>query len=162
MVKQRFLFIYLKDDGGILNGGKDCSDIKTLTINILPQNDAPLIFNAKILYSLAINVLSQSKPYYISSIIESDWPECDFSTHSCIVKTFANEIVDKTTELHRTWMEHIESTIEKVNDIYGKKSLLILSKDRDKEYARDEIMNAIEWPVEKESELQKKLQQFRN
>jgi hypothetical protein len=110
--------------------------------------------------ALAINVLSQSNPYYISSIIESDWPECDFSTHFGIVKTFANEIVDKTTELHRTWMEYIESTLEKVNDFYGKKILLMLSKDRDKEYARNEIMNAIEWPVEKESELQKKLQQL--
>jgi len=112
--------------------------------------------------ALAINVLSQSNPYYISSIIESDWPECDFSTFSGIVETFANEIVDKTTELHRTWMEYIESTLEKVNDIYAKKILLMLSKDRDKEYARDEIMNAIEWPKEKEADLQKKLSQLIN
>jgi len=107
--------------------------------------------------AIAINILAQSNPYYISSILETEWPECDFSSIEGIVKTFANEIIDKNSDLHKTWIEYINSTLHKVNDIYAKKILLMLSKERDKEYARNEIMNEIGWPEDKEPELEKKL-----
>jgi len=110
--------------------------------------------------AIVINTLAQSNPYYISSILETEWPKRNFSSFSGIVKTFANEIIDKDSELHRTWIEYIQSTFHEVNDIYARKILLMLSKDRDKEYARDEIMSAIGWPEDKESELQKKLSQL--
>jgi len=110
--------------------------------------------------AIAINILAQSNPYYISSILETEWPERDFTSISGIVKTFANEIIDKRSELHKTWIEYISSTLNKVNDKYAKKILLTLSKERDKEFARDEILNIIGWPEEKEPVLEKKLSQL--
>jgi hypothetical protein len=75
--------------------------------------------------------------------LESEWLQRDFSSISFIAKTFANEIIDKNSELHRTWIEYINSTLSEVNDIYAKNILLTLSKERDHEFARDEIMNSI-------------------
>jgi len=110
--------------------------------------------------AIGINTLAQSNPYYIASILESEWPHRDYSSLSGIVKTFANEIIDKHSELHRTWIEYIYRTLNEVNDIYAKNILLVLSKERDKEFARDEIMRAIGWPEDKESEMEKKLAQL--
>jgi len=110
--------------------------------------------------AIAINILAQSNPYYISSILETDWPEHDFTSFSGIVKTFANEIIDEDSELHRTWIEYISSTLDKVNEKYAKKILLTLSKERNKEFARDEILQIIGWPEDKESVLEKKLSQL--
>jgi len=105
--------------------------------------------------AIAISLLAQCNPYYISSILESEWPKRDFSSFSGIVNTFANEIIDKKSDLHRTWLENINSTLSKVNDKYARKILLMLSKERGKEYARDEIMKEIEWPEDKEADLEK-------
>lgn len=107
--------------------------------------------------AIAISLLAQCNPYYISSILESEWPNRDFSSFSGIVNTFANEIIDKKSDLHRTWLEYINNTLSKVNDKYARKILLMLSKERDKEYARDEIMKEIGWPEDKEPDLEKKL-----
>jgi len=110
--------------------------------------------------AMAINMLAQSNPYYISSILETDWPERDFTTISGIVKTFANEIIDEESDLHRTWIEYIYATLDKVNEKYAKKILLTLSKERDKEFARDEILNFIGWTEDQEPLLEKKLSQL--
>ena len=110
--------------------------------------------------AMAINILAQSNPYYISSIIETEWLESDFSSLSGIVKTFANEIIDKNSELHKTWIEYIDSTLHQVNDRDAKKILLMLSKERDKEFARDEILHKLGWSEDREPELEKKLSQL--
>jgi hypothetical protein len=46
---------------------------------------------------------------------------------------------------------------KKVNDQYGKQILLILSKNRYQEMGRDEILKELEWPEERDGELQEKL-----
>jgi hypothetical protein len=107
--------------------------------------------------ALAINILTQSNPYYISTILDTEWPEHDFTTISGIVKTFANEIIDKNSELHKTWLEYINNTLKEVNDKYAKKILLMLSRDRDKEFTRDEILKKLGWSDDQDAELAKKL-----
>jgi len=110
--------------------------------------------------AIAINILAQSNPYYISSILETDWPERDFTSFPGIVETFANEIINQESDLHRTWIEYIYATLNKVNEKFAKKILLTLSKERDKEFARDEILKFIGWPEDKEAVLEKKLSQL--
>jgi hypothetical protein len=107
--------------------------------------------------AIAINILTQSNPYYMSTFYESEWSERDYTTFSGIVKTFANEIVDKNSELHKTWLEYINNTLHEVNDKYAKKILLMLSRNRGKEFARDEILKELDWSEDKDSELSKKL-----
>jgi hypothetical protein len=88
---------------------------------------------------LVINQLTQSDPFYIASLLRSDWEKRDFSTVDGVVKTLDYEIKDREGELFGTWSEYIFSTIKAVNDRYAKQILLFLSKERDKEYTRVEI-----------------------
>ncbi|MCP4566173.1 MAG: hypothetical protein GY841_01195, partial [FCB group bacterium] len=87
----------------------------------------------------------------------SDWEEKDFSGAEGIILTLAHEITDQESELFSTWSEYIDSTIKQVNDIYGKKLLLFLSKERHKECTRDEIRDHLGWSPEKDKELEEKL-----
>ncbi|ETR68962.1 MAG: hypothetical protein OMM_04249 [Candidatus Magnetoglobus multicellularis str. Araruama] len=110
--------------------------------------------------AIVINILAQSNPYYISSILETEWSERDFTSFSGIINTFAYEIIDRRSELHKTWIEYISSTLSKVNEKYAKKILLTLSKEREKEFARDEILDLIGWSEDQEAVLEKKLSQL--
>jgi hypothetical protein len=107
--------------------------------------------------AMAINIMAQSNPYYIATIFETEWPESDFTSLSGISKTFAHEIIDPGSDLHKTWLEYIYSTLNHVNELYAKKILLTLSRERDKEFARDELLQEIGWPKDKEPLLEEKL-----
>ncbi|MCP4696767.1 MAG: hypothetical protein GY862_07950, partial [Gammaproteobacteria bacterium] len=89
--------------------------------------------------ALVINLLTQSDPFYISTLLKSDWPEKDFRSKEGVVKTLAYEILDREGELFGTWSEYIYSTLREVNDRYAKQILLFLSKERHKEWTRTEI-----------------------
>ena len=71
---------------------------------------------------------------------------------------FVEEISDKEGELYLTWMEYIDISLNKVNDKYGKQILLILSKNRHNEMARDVILDQLGWSEERDPELEEKLQ----
>lgn len=110
--------------------------------------------------AFTINFLTQSDPFYIATLLRSDWPERDFSTVEGIIQTFAHEILDPEGELFDTWAEYINNTIEAINDVYGKKILLYLSRERNQERTREEIRKHIGWPPEKNGELERKLRTF--
>ena len=107
--------------------------------------------------ALIINTLTQHDPFYISMLFGSDCPEKDFSSTEGVIHTLTHEIKDKGSELYRTWSEYIDSTIRQVNNIYAKKVMLFLSKERYKEWPRNEIREHIGWPPEKDRELEEKL-----
>ena len=94
-----------------------------------------------------------------SMLFGSDCPEKDFSSTEGVIYTLTHEIKDKGSELYRTWAEYIDSTIRQVNNIfiYAKKVMLFLSKERYKEWPRNEIREHIGWPPEKDRELEEKL-----
>ncbi|MDM8562358.1 hypothetical protein QUF54_03290 [Candidatus Marithioploca araucensis] len=89
----------------------------------------------------AINQLTQSDPFYIASLLRSDWESRDFNSVEGIIRTLDYEIKNREGELFGTWSEYIFSTIKEVNDQYAKKILLFLSKERHKECTRVEISN---------------------
>jgi hypothetical protein len=87
----------------------------------------------------AINVLTQSDPFYIAALFRSDWPHRDFTSIAGVTGTLEFEVLNRKGELFSTWSEYIDSTIKEVNDKYAKKILLFLSKERYKEFTRVEI-----------------------
>ncbi|MCP4352843.1 MAG: hypothetical protein GY795_45915, partial [Desulfobacterales bacterium] len=107
--------------------------------------------------ALAANILTQSDPFYISTLFASDFPEKDFSDTDGVIRILAYEITYRKSELYRTWAEYIDNTLKQVNDIYGKKILLYLSKERHKECTRDEIRDHLGWASERDKELEEKL-----
>jgi hypothetical protein len=108
--------------------------------------------------AMIINTLTGHDPFYISMLFGSDCPEKDFSSTEAVIHTLTYEIKDKGSELYRTWAEYIDSTIRQVNNIYAKKVMLFLSKERYKEWPRNEIREHIGWPPEKDRELEEKLE----
>jgi hypothetical protein len=94
--------------------------------------------------AIVINRLTQSDPFYIASLLRSNWEQRDFSTPDGVIKTLDYEIKNREGELFGTWSEYIFSTIKAVNDEDAKKILLFLSKERHKECTRDEINECIE------------------
>ncbi|RKZ73924.1 MAG: hypothetical protein DRR19_30540 [Candidatus Parabeggiatoa sp. nov. 1] len=107
--------------------------------------------------AVAINLFTQSDPFYIASLFRSDWEHQDFNSVDGAMKTLAFEIRNTKGELFGTWSEYIYSTIKEVNDQYAKKIMLFLSKDRYKEYTRIEISNHLGGKLS-DSKLEKKLQ----
>ncbi|MCP4153365.1 MAG: hypothetical protein GY757_36900 [bacterium] len=83
--------------------------------------------------------MTQSDPFYIATIIKSDWEFRDFSSSENTVKTIEHEILNEDGDIFGTWSEYILSTIDQVNDQYAKKILLFLSKKRYQEHTRTEI-----------------------
>jgi len=77
----------------------------------------------------------------------------DFSSVEGVIQTFVKEISNKKGELYLTWMEYIDISLKKINDKYAKQILLILSKNRYQEMGRDEILEQLDWPEERDSEL---------
>ncbi|RKZ72928.1 MAG: hypothetical protein DRQ57_16005 [Gammaproteobacteria bacterium] len=89
--------------------------------------------------AITINQLTQSDPFYIASLLRSDWEQADFSSVEGVIRTLDYEIKNREGELFGTWSEYILSTVEEVNDRYAKQILLFLSKERHKECTRIEI-----------------------
>ncbi|NIM12879.1 MAG: hypothetical protein GTO45_12200 [Candidatus Aminicenantes bacterium] len=87
----------------------------------------------------AINVLTQSDPFYIAALFRSDWPHRDFTSIAGVTRTLEFEVLNRKGELFATWSEYIDSTTKEVNDKYAKKILLFLSRERYKEFTRIEI-----------------------
>lgn len=96
-------------------------------------------------------------PFYIASLLKSDWEEQDFTSVDGAIKTLAFEIRNKRGELFGTWSEYIALTLNEVNDKYAKKIILLLSKERYKEFTRKEISNHLGGQLD-DSVLEKKLQ----
>jgi hypothetical protein len=107
--------------------------------------------------AFVINDLTQSDPFYIASLLKSDWEEQDFTSVDGAIKTLAFEIRNKRGELFGTWSEYIALTLNEVNDKYAKKIILLLSKERYKEFTRKEISTHLGGQLD-DSTLEKKLQ----
>ena len=106
--------------------------------------------------ALVINQLTQSDPFYIASLLRSDWRERDFSSEDGVIRTLNYEVKNRKGELFGTWSEYIYSTIKAINDRYAKQILLFLSRNREKECTRKEISDHLKGKLS-ESELEEKL-----
>ncbi len=106
--------------------------------------------------ALVINQLTQSDPFYIASLLRSDWRKRDFSTKAGVIKTLDYEVKNRKGELFGTWSEYIYSTIKAVNDRYAKQILLYLSRKREQECTRKEISEHLKGQLS-DSELEEKL-----
>lgn len=91
-----------------------------------------------------LNKLVDSDPFYISAIIRSKYREKDLTTIKGLLNTIEYEV--RKGNIYKTWMEYILNTIDNVNDRHGKKIVLFLSQNREKEWTRQEIINICDLP----------------
>jgi len=104
-----------------------------------------------------LNDLVNSDPFYISAIIRSFYDKKDLTTKEGLLAIMEYEV--RKGDIYSTWMEYILNTIDEINDLNGKKIILFLSQNREKEWTRQEIIKKCNLP-DNERELEKKLRQL--
>lgn len=89
--------------------------------------------------ALLINELCMADPFFISCVIQSDYPERDLTTRDGVVNTVNHEITDRTSEMSGTWNEYIQLALLRINHYHTKQMLLHLSKHADRYWTPREL-----------------------
>ncbi|KPA13054.1 hypothetical protein MHK_006773 [Candidatus Magnetomorum sp. HK-1] len=103
--------------------------------------------------------LTEGNPFYISSLFQSDYQEKNFSNEQGLLDVLNFETLDKRGSIRGTWMEYINSAIDRINDTNGKKIILYLCKHKDKMITRDQIEQDLNLGMTN-GELEKRLKAF--
>jgi len=100
--------------------------------------------------------LTEGNPSYISSLFRSKYPGKDFRTEKGLLGTLEFETLNREGRIKGTWMEYVSYALKEANDIHAKRIVLYLSKHRDREIGRDELMDKLNLGMS-DSELESKL-----
>jgi hypothetical protein len=91
--------------------------------------------------------LSHSSPFYINSIISSNYKDKDLTTVDGLSRTLEFEILDDHGSIKSTWMEYVKTAFSRVNDGNAKKIVLHLSKHKGEEVTREELLDELNLDV---------------
>jgi hypothetical protein len=91
-----------------------------------------------------ISNLSEGSPFYISSILRSQYEHKDLTDAEGLVKTLEFETLNDRGEIKSTWMEYVASAFSRVNDKNAKNIVLYLCKNRDREVTRKELLEQLQ------------------
>ncbi len=100
--------------------------------------------------------LTEGSPFYISAVICSDCPGKDLTTMDGLTRTLEFETLDDEGIIKSTWMEYVSRAFPQINDRYAKNIVLHLSKHRDRELTRKDLLDELELEMT-DGELEKKL-----
>ncbi|MCP4152712.1 MAG: hypothetical protein GY757_33565 [bacterium] len=93
------------------------------------------LFEEPITAETAYLIIGQSEgsPFYISSIIRSEYEQKDLTTIDGLTRTLEFETLDNQGVIKGTWMEYVKTAFSKVNDRNAKRIVLHLCKHNDRE-----------------------------
>ncbi len=80
--------------------------------------------------------LFEGSPFYISSIMRSEYEDKDLTTVDGLTRTLEFETLDNQGIIKATWMEYVKTAFSKVNDRNAKKIILFLCKHKGKVVTR--------------------------
>jgi hypothetical protein len=100
--------------------------------------------------------LTEGSPFYISAVIRSNCPVKDLTTMDGLTRTLEFETLDDQGSIKSTWMEYIARAFPQINDRNTKNIVLHLSKHRDRELTRKELLEDLNLDMS-DGELEKKL-----
>jgi hypothetical protein len=100
--------------------------------------------------------LTEGSPFYISAVIRSNYPDKDLTTMDGLTRTLEFETLDDEGIIKSTWMEYIAGAFPQINDRNAKNIVLHLSKHRDRELTRQELIEELNLDMTDE-ELELKL-----
>ena len=101
--------------------------------------------------------LSEGSPFYISSIMRSDYRDKDLTTVDGLTRTLEFETLDVHGSIRSTWMEYVKTAFSKVNDRSAKKIVLHLCKHKGRELTRKELLDDLNLDMSDEM-LEEKLE----
>lgn len=106
--------------------------------------------------AVQLNTLCMADPFFISCVVQSNYPNRDLTTTDGVIEAVNYEIASRDSELSGTWQEYIDRTVDRINDQYGKRLLLHLSKYNDRYWTPRQLQEALQLE-EQESTIHRKL-----
>ncbi|HLP59614.1 MAG TPA: hypothetical protein VK186_12320 [Candidatus Deferrimicrobium sp.] len=134
-------------------------------LKTMPENEAAeMLYNYSRFFGVPVTdetaylliSLTEGSPFYISAIIRSNYPDKDLTTIDGLSRTLEFETLDDEGIIKSTWMEYISSAFPQINDRNAKNIVLHLSKHRDREWTRQELIEKLKLKMT-DGELEKKL-----
>jgi len=101
--------------------------------------------------------ISEGSPFYISSIIRSNYRSKNLTTVKGLVDTLKFETLDNRGIIKATWMEYVSYAFSQVNGKNAKRIVLYLCRHRDREVTRAELLEKLSLDID-DAELEKKLE----
>jgi hypothetical protein len=118
----------------------------------MPENEASEVlfkysrfFDVPVTEETAFSIvrITEGNPFYISSVIRSDYPDKDLTSFDGLTGTLEFETLDDQGLIKSSWMEYMAKAFPKINDQNAKNIVLHLSKHRNREWTRDELREAL-------------------
>ncbi|MCK4765711.1 MAG: hypothetical protein KAW12_26160 [Candidatus Aminicenantes bacterium] len=100
--------------------------------------------------------LAEGSPFYISAVMRSNCPGKDLTTTGGLIRTLEFETLDDEGTIKSSWLEYVSSAFPQINDRNAKNIVLHLSKHRDRELTRQELIEELNLDMT-DGELEKKL-----
>jgi hypothetical protein len=100
--------------------------------------------------------LAEGSPFYISSIFRSSFKNKSLTTAKELTAVLEFETLNDRGAIKSTWMEYVAAAFTQINDQNVKNIVLHLSKHRDRELTRDDLLKELKLEMS-DSELEKKL-----
>jgi hypothetical protein len=131
----------------------------------MPENEASEVlfkysrfFDVPVTEETAFSLvrITEGNPFYISSVIRSNYPDKDLTSIEDLTGTLEFETLDDQGLIKTSWMEYMAKAFPKINDRNAKNIVLHLSKHRDRDWSRDELRGALNLEMT-EQDLEKKL-----
>jgi DNA-binding Lrp family transcriptional regulator len=108
--------------------------------------------------AVQINELCFADPFFITCVLDSDYPNKDLTTAKGVIDVVTYEITDRGSEMSKTWNEYLHLTFSQVNDRYAKSLLLFLNKHPERYWTPKELKAELHIENLTERELQKRLE----
>jgi GTPase SAR1 family protein len=106
--------------------------------------------------AVQINELCLADPFFISCVIQSRYPGRHLTRTEEVIEVVNYEVADHFSELSGTWREYIDKTVDRINEQYGKRLLLHLSKYNDRYWTPRQLKKELQLE-EDEKTIQHKL-----
>jgi hypothetical protein len=100
--------------------------------------------------------LSEGNPFYMTAVIRSEYPDKDLTSVDGLTRTLEFETLDDHGIIKSTWMEYLARAFPQINDQNAKNIVLHLSKHREREFTRQELLEGLKLEMS-DQELEKKL-----
>jgi hypothetical protein len=101
--------------------------------------------------------VTEGSPFYISSVLRSEYGDKDLTTKEGLSRTLEFETLNRQGNIKSTWMEYVNTAFNKVNDRNAKRLVLHLCKHKGKELTRKELLDDLQLDMPDET-LEQKLE----
>jgi hypothetical protein len=129
---------------------------QTLPLKNLPEDESlEMIHKYSKLYQITITEeiafliaqIAEGNPFYISTLIQSNYMKKDLTTKKGLLQTLEYETLNTNGMIKKTWKDYFRATIKKINSTHAKKIVLYLCKHKHRLVSKNEIRTQLHLPM---------------